>query len=144
MLSLVGVEAQTDSLEHPVGDVLCGEQVCLKHQPHAHCIPPQGCGIHRCPQCILQHKTCSQENLKIFTCTSIHEGLWSLWSTPVTWGDVTLWGWLWELEVQQPKLLVYSSQGSLSPCPSLLPPDTNQTQSSLQGKNIPWDFITHH
>lgn len=55
-LSSVSVEAQTDSLQHPVGDVLRGEQVRLKHQPHPHCIPPQRGGVHWCPNRILRYK----------------------------------------------------------------------------------------
>lgn len=34
-----------------------GEQVCLKHQTHTHCIPPQRSGVDRCPQRILRCKT---------------------------------------------------------------------------------------
>lgn len=68
--------------------------------------------------------------------------VWLL-SGPFVWGDVPLWGWLWEWGAQQPGLLVCSSLGSLSPRPNLLPPSTYQTQSSLMPKRL-LDFRTTH
>lgn len=50
----VDIDAQTDSQQHPVGDVLGGEEVCLKHKPQTQNIRPHERGVHWSPSSVLR------------------------------------------------------------------------------------------
>lgn len=53
---LVCIEDKTDSLENPVGNVVSGSQVSVKHKPHPHGIPALRGSVDRSTESILQKK----------------------------------------------------------------------------------------
>ena len=99
--SSVSVEAQTDSLQHPVWVVPGGGQVGLKHQPDTHGISAWGGGVHGGPQRVLWYKhTTVRTIILTVTCSALWRPEQSV-VTPVTSGDELLWGRLWESAAQQ-------------------------------------------
>lgn len=53
MLS-VCVQGETDTLQHPVGNVPCGIKVGFKNQATAHGVPSQGGRVHGGPERVLK------------------------------------------------------------------------------------------
>lgn len=98
----VSVEAQTDSLQHPVWVVLGGGQVRLKHQPHTHGIPACGRGVDGGPQRVLWNKHTQQ--LDRHPDRDLQRSVRPEHSevTPVTSGGELLWGRLWGSAAPQP------------------------------------------
>ena len=52
----IGVQGEAHSLQHPVRNVLRGEEVGFKHQANSHGVPPRGGGVDRRPEGVLQRR----------------------------------------------------------------------------------------
>lgn len=53
---LIRIQGETDPLQHPVRNVLRGEEIGLKDQANPHGIPSGGGGVDGRPEGILQRK----------------------------------------------------------------------------------------
>lgn len=52
----IGIQGEAHSLQHPVRNVLRGEEVSFKHQADSHGIPSHGGGVDWRPEGVLQRK----------------------------------------------------------------------------------------